>query len=134
MLPYNEFKVLIFNKLYEVTALIIDDEIDICYLLGGLLRNKNIQYSYVNSLRDAKKALQKNCPELIFLDNHLPDGMGVDFISYVKKNYSSSKLIMITAYATAADKRKALSEGADMFIAKPFSRDIINKTVDHIVH
>lgn len=115
-------------------ALIIDDEIDICYLLGGLLRNNNIQCSYVNSISEAKVALQKQCPEIIFLDNHLPDGMGIDFISYVKKNYSSSKLIMITAYATPAEKRKALLAGADMFIAKPFSRDTINKTVGLIVH
>lgn len=115
-------------------ALIIDDEIDICYLLGGLLRNNNIQTTYANSISEAKLALKKHCPEIIFLDNHLPDGMGIDFIRYVKKNYSSSKLIMITAYATPADKKKALLEGADMFIAKPFSRDIINKTVNTIVH
>lgn len=117
-----------------MTALIIDDEIDICYLLGSLLRNNNIQTNYANTLGEAKLALEKQCPEIIFLDNHLPDGMGIDFIRYVKTKYSSSKIILITAYATLADKRKALSEGADMFISKPFSRDVINKTVHHITH
>lgn len=117
-----------------MTALIIDDEIDVCYLLGSLLRNNNIQTNYANTIGEAKLALEKHCPEIIFLDNHLPDGMGFDFISYIKKNYSSCKLILITAYATLADKRKALSEGADMFISKPFSRDVINKTVHHITH
>lgn len=112
-----------------MNALIIDDEIDSCYLLAGILRNNNIDANYAHTLSDAKEALKKQCPEIIFLDNHLPDGKGIDFISYVKENYSSSKLIMITAYATPADKKKALSEGADMFIPKPFSRDVINKTV-----
>ncbi len=117
-----------------MTALIIDDEIDICYLLGSLLRNNNIQTDYANTIGEAKLALEKQCPEIIFLDNHLPDGMGIDFISYVKKNYTSSKLIFITAYATPDDKRKALTEGADMFISKPFSRDVINKTVHQITN
>lgn len=115
-------------------ALIIDDEIDICYLLSSVLRNKNIQSVYVNSLKDAKNALQTEIPDIIFLDNHLPDGMGVDFIGFLKKNYPACKVIMITAYDTPADRSKALFEGADLFIAKPFSRDIIYKSVDQLVY
>lgn len=111
-------------------ALIIDDEIDICFLLSGVLRNKNIQSVHVNTLRDARAALLTQAPEFIFLDNHLPDGMGVDFIAFLKKNYPSSKVIMITAYDTPADRSKALFEGADLFIAKPFSRDAIYKSVE----
>ena len=115
-------------------ALIIDDEIDICYLLSGILRNKNIQTNYVNSLSEAKQALSLHTPEFIFLDNHLPDGMGVSFIHDIKQLYPNTKVIMITAYDTPTDRRKALAEGADFFIAKPFSRDIIYQTVDQIVH
>jgi two-component system, OmpR family, response regulator len=115
-----------------VNALIIDDEIDSCYLLGGILRNNNIETNYVHTLADATRTLKNQCPEIIFLDNHLPDGRGIDFISFLKKNYSTTKVIIITAYATLADKRKALAEGADMFISKPFTRDVINKTVTGI--
>ena len=115
-------------------ALIIDDEIDICYLLSGILRNKNIQSSYVNSISEAIPTLQMLHPEIIFLDNHLPDGMGVDFIGHQKKTYPASKVIMITAHDTPADRKKAVAEGADLFIAKPFSRDTINKTMDKLTH
>jgi two-component system OmpR family response regulator len=115
-----------------VEALIIDDEIDICFLLSSILRNKNILSSYVNSISEAKKKLQEKNPEIIFLDNHLPDGMGVDFIGQLKKNYPQSKVIMITAYDTPADRSKAMIEGADHFIAKPFSRDIIYQTIEQL--
>jgi two-component system, OmpR family, response regulator len=116
-----------------VKALIIDDEIDICYLLSTVLRNKNIQSVLVNSLKEARQALEEmQIPEFIFLDNHLPDGMGVNFIGYLKKNYPACKVIMITAYDTPEDRSKALFEGADLFIAKPFSRDIIYKSVDEL--
>jgi DNA-binding NtrC family response regulator len=115
-----------------VEALIIDDEIDICFLLSSILRNKNILSSYVNSIGEAKKKLQEKNPEVIFLDNHLPDGMGVDFIGQLKSRYPQSKVIMITAYDTPADRNKAMVEGADLFIAKPFSRDTINQTIDQL--
>ena len=111
-------------------ALIIDDEIDICYLLSGILRNKNIQSNYVKTLAEAKSALATQHPEIIFLDNHLPDGMGVDFIGQIKQNNPGSKIVLITAYDTGADRVKAAAEGVNFFIAKPFTRDMIYQTID----
>jgi len=116
-----------------VKALIIDDEIDICYLLSGILRNKNIQPSYVNSISAAVPALEKYQPEIVFLDNHLPDGMGVDLIKSIKAMLPDAKLVMITAYDTAADRSRAVNEGADFFISKPFSRDTIYQITDQLV-
>lgn len=115
-------------------ALIIDDETDICFLLGSILKQKNLQPDYANSLSDAKKALEKTTPAIIFLDNHLPDGLGMDFISHIKNNYPQVKLVMITAHDTVADKEKALDTGADRFIGKPFSRDTIYQTVDQLIN
>ncbi|HTB51827.1 MAG TPA: response regulator [Ferruginibacter sp.] len=115
------------------SVLIIDDEIDICYLLSGILKHKNLQPNYVNSLSEAVIALKKEIPQIVFLDNHLPDGMGMDFIDYIKKNYPLTKIIMITAYDTSADRSKALELGVHGFIGKPFTRDIIYKTVEQLV-
>ena len=61
-------------------ALIVDDEIDICYLLSGILRQKKLRTSYVNNLADAQSVLKKEIPSIVFLDNNLPDGKGIDFI------------------------------------------------------
>ena len=111
-------------------ALIIDDEIDICYLLSGILKTRNIQPNYVNTLAEATHALKTQHPEIIFLDNHLPDGIGVDFIHQIRKSNPKSKIILITAYDTAADRTRAAAEGVDFFIAKPFTRDTIYQTVN----
>jgi two-component system, OmpR family, response regulator len=116
-----------------MNALIIDDEIDICYLLTTILRNANIDSTYVNTLDEAKGALHNKFPGIIFLDNHLPDGMGVDFISYIKKNKPECKVVMITAYDTQTDRLKATKAGADDFIAKPFTRQSIYGAVDKLV-
>ena len=117
-----------------LTALIIDDEIDICYLLSGILKQKNCYTNYVNNLAEATIELQNNSPLIVFLDNHLPDGLGINYIPYIKKNYPNSKIIMITAHDSIDDRTKALENGADYFIGKPFTSDIIYKTVDELAN
>lgn len=111
-------------------ALIIDDEIDICYLLSGILKQKNCQTNYVNNLADATVELKKSCPLIVFLDNHLPDGLGIDFVDYIKNNYPATKIVMITAYDTIADRNQAISKGVDIFIGKPFTKESINSAVN----
>jgi two-component system, OmpR family, response regulator len=113
-----------------VEVLIVEDEEDICYLLSGILRKKNLSTSYVTSLFAARKVLSKQNPDILFIDNHLPDGMGVDYIPKVKQEHPHTKIIMITAHNTSDDKAQAITQGADYFIGKPFSSETISKTVD----
>lgn len=117
----------------DLKILIVDDEIDICYLLSGILRQKNHRTTYVNTLSDTELILKKEEFSVVFLDNHLPDGLGINFIGYIKKYYPNIKVIMITANDTAADRQKALNEGVDHFMSKPFTRDMVYKIVDTFV-
>jgi two-component system, OmpR family, response regulator len=71
-------------------------------------------------------------PSIIILDNKLPDGFGVDFISYVKKKYPSIKIIMISGLTSARDV--AMENGADVFLDKPFSMDEFNKAIDQLLN
>jgi DNA-binding response OmpR family regulator len=113
----------------KLMALIIDDESDICFLLGNILEQKNIRSLYAGSLAEATKTLQSHPdPSFIFLDNHLPDGFGISYISELKREHPLSLIIMITAHDTNADRRKAEEYGADFFIGKPFSKETIFKT------
>lgn len=114
-------------------VLIVDDELDICYLLSGMLRQRNFQTGFVNSIAEAATALQTNTPSLLFLDNHLPDGFGLDFIPFVKKNYPEIKVIMITAHDGAVERKKAYDGGVDFFIAKPLTRKMINDAIDKLL-
>lgn len=121
------------EKIITLKVLIIDDEMDICYLLSGILRQKKLKTSFVNTLSDAEVALKNDPPGLLFLDNHLPDGFGLDFIHHVKINYPNTKIIMITAHDSAAEQKKAFMEGVDFFISKPFTRELIYTTIDKIL-
>ena len=117
-----------------LTALIIDDEIDICYLLSGILKQKNCYTNYVNNLAEATIELQNNSPLIVFLDNHLPDGLGINFVDHIKVNYPQIKIVMITAYDTTSDRQEAINKGVDIFIGKPFTKDEINKALQTLIN
>ncbi len=107
----------------NIEALIIDDDNDTCFLLSHLLRDKSINSLYVNSLADAKKIFSHFVPSIIFLDNQLPDGKGLNFINYAKEAFPETKIIMISAHTSDSAKRQAFEYGAEFFVDKPFKSD-----------
>ena len=127
-----ESKALIINNLKSV--LIIDDEPDICFMLSSILKKKELASTSVHSIKDAGQFLRIKSPTLVFLDNNLPDGRGIDFLSGIKKDHPDVKVIMITAYDTYADKTDAIKQGADEFLGKPFTRQNIYEAVDRLIH
>lgn len=110
-------------------VLIIEDEGDMCLLLNIMLNGKDMELDHVKKLGAAEEYLQKEQPAVVILDNKLPDGFGIDFITHIKMNYPSVRIIMISGYDGSA-KDVAIENGADIFLEKPFTR---NQLYDAIV-
>ena len=111
-------------------ALIVDDERDICYLLSNILKQRNIQTAFAGSLAEADKMLQlPNYYYYVFLDNHLPDGLGINQIKRWKEKFPFIHVIMITAHDSYEERKKATKDGAEHFISKPFSKEVILNSI-----
>ena len=118
----------------KLKALIIDDEIDVCWLLGNLLNRKNVDWSYAVSLTEADKLLQpESPPSIVFIDNHLPDGLGVNYIMKLKKEYPLTLIVMMTGHDNDSYRKEAFTAGVDYFTSKPFSSEFINNTLDQLI-
>ncbi len=115
-------------------VLIIEDEGDICLLLNIMLKGKNIDLEHVNSLSGAKEYLSKTSPSLILLDNKLPDGFGMDFIQYIKRNFPSIKIVMISGFHPDLTKEIALMNGADVYLEKPFTKEQVFQSVNELLN
>lgn len=111
--------------------LVVEDQGEMCLILDLILSERKLESDYVNNLLDADEYLEKNRPSVVILDNKLPDGYGVDFISYAKKKYPGTKIIMISGFSTARDV--ALENGADVFLEKPFSLENVNDAIDKVL-
>jgi len=104
--------------------LIIEDEGEMCLLLNILLNGENIELEHVKTISASEEYLSKQLPPLIILDNKLPDGFGVDYISYLKRKHPTVKIVMITGFDASA-KDVAIENGADLFLEKPFTKQEI---------
>lgn len=108
-------------------VLVVEDDGELGLVLDMILSERKFELDYVNNLLSADEYLQKQQPTVIILDNKLPDGFGVDFISYIKKKYPAIKIIMISGFGSARDV--ALENGADLFFEKPFSLEEFNEAL-----
>ena len=113
--------------------LIVEDEGDMCLILNIMLTGKDMELDHVKSLADAKDYLGAEKPSVVILDNKLPDGMGIDFISFIKQNHPDVKIVMISGYSGAA-KDVALVNGADKFLEKPFTKENLYKSVKELLN
>ena len=109
-------------------ALIIKDEADMCLMLNIMLNGNEVELDHVKNLAGAKEYLEKEQPNVVILDNKLPDGYGIDFISFIKQHYPAIKIIMISGYDASAED-VALENGANLFLQKPFTKDQLYKSV-----
>lgn len=113
-------------------VLIIDDDVDTCFLLNRILDAKNIRAVCVNTLQQARVVFETMQPSLIFLDNNLPDGYGLNFIPLIRDKFPKVQIIMITAHSNDFNKRAALMKGAVLFMTKPFNSDEIYRALDYL--
>lgn len=79
-------------------VLIIDDETDFCLLLKNYFARRNYEVHISHTLKEGLRTLESIQPDIIFLDNNLPDGLGWEKTEYILQKYENSQLNLISAY------------------------------------
>jgi DNA-binding NtrC family response regulator len=82
----------------KVKVLIIDDEEDFCENIGSFFKSIGLKVITAGSLEDGLRLLKEEAPEVLFLDNNLPDGEGWQQTSYLLEKYPTLKINLISAY------------------------------------
>jgi CheY-like chemotaxis protein len=117
------------KKIQIKNILIIDDEKDLCQLLGYALSSRGYNVESANTKREAISSLKSRSPDLVFLDLKLPDGDGLKLLSCIKKINPSTTVNIISAYGTEEVRDEARKLGAYGFIDKPFSEKDILRSI-----
>lgn len=108
-------------------ALLVDDEPEICMLLANILRRAGTECSIAHSLEAGRAALLTARFDVVFLDVHLPDGLGYDLIPEIKASQPAARAIAISAMDS--ERGRAVAAGADLFVPKPFNRATILSSI-----
>ena len=113
--------------------LIADDDIRINELLQDIFIMEG--YEVVSAL-DGEQALQilerDKEIDLLILDVMMPVLSGWDVLRYIRERFDI-KIVMLTALSNEASEVRGLREGADDYIAKPFSRAVLVERVRRLV-
>lgn len=112
------------------TALIVDDEPDICELLAITLERMDIQSDTCGDVLSAKDRLASHDYQLCLTDMRLPDGDGLELVEWMQTQGVTTPVAVITAHGNVETAVKALKLGAFDFISKPVDLQDLRKLVD----
>lgn len=82
------------------TVLIIDDEIDLCQLVRKHLNDKGYVVYIAHTLAEGMKKLNSLKPDVLILDNKLPDGLGWTEVENIHSQWPDMHITLISAYGT----------------------------------
>jgi two-component system chemotaxis response regulator CheY len=116
------------------TILIVDDSIYMRSLIRTALEEAD--FEIVGEAKDGETAIDlalETQPDLITLDNILPDMMGFEILKVLREQGLESKIVMISAVGQQTVVNKGKELGAIDYIVKPFTSeglvDVVNKAL-----
>ena len=101
-------------------ALLVDDDSDAAETMAMLIANEGFTVATAGSLRDARRQMALQEPDIVLLDLMLPDGSGMELFNDAK-HLPNAELVLITGHASLDTSIQALRLGAADYLVKPMS-------------
>ncbi len=111
-------------------ALVVDDSKTIRLILRKYLDKIGFEVIEAGDGREGLVRLQEmSQADLVLVDWNMPEMNGVDFVRAVRaiRAYDSVPLVMVTTNAELENVTTALEAGANEYIMKPFTQDVIRE-------
>jgi len=109
-------------------VLIVDDSRTVRSIIGRTIKELGFEVLEASNGRQALEQLGRNGKvDLGLVDWNMPEMTGIEFVRAVRAQpaYNDVKLMMVTTGADLAHVSKALDAGADEYLMKPFTKDMI---------
>jgi CheY-like chemotaxis protein len=87
----------------KLKILIIDDEVDYCMIMKSYFQARNYEVFVAYTLKEGFELLEKNNPDILFMDNNLPDGKGWEYVGEIIEKSPSLRIYLISAYRQKSD-------------------------------
>ena len=105
--------------------LIIDDELDHCIIIKSFFQGRQYEVSMELTLKGGLDSLKNNTPDILMLDNNLPDGKGWDMVDKIVEDFPTLKVHLISAYH---QKKESLPVYDNVTVwEKPISLHLLDK-------
>lgn len=116
----------------SIVTLIVEDEPLLAEILVDTIKQFPLYQvvAVADKMETAKKYLRLYQPQLILLDNFLPDGKGIDFIKHIIATNYAGRIIFITADNHMDTISEAIRLGVFDYLIKPVHHQRIQQTLE----
>ncbi|GAA0311870.1 sigma-54-dependent transcriptional regulator [Psychrobacter aestuarii] len=111
------------------TALVVDDEVDLCRLMQITLTKMGIKSDVAYTLTQAREYLEDKSYDFCLTDLKLPDGSGLELVQQISG--SRTPVAVITAHGSMDLAIEALKLGAFDFVNKPLELPRLRQLVEN---
>lgn len=111
--------------------MIVDDESSLRTALFRMFDRRSMNVMTANRAEEARSLCRSETPlDVALIDMNLPDGDGIELMTWIKNVYPSCQVIILTGHASIDSAIRATQKGAFHFITKPFNMEEIISLVD----
>ena len=120
---------------HPARVLVVDDDDSYCTIIRELLVRNGYDVRVAYSVEEALSLLQEERPDLILTDLMMPEVDGITSIRQLRAMPPHSEIptIVVSALVLARERAAAAQAGADAFVAKPFSIQQLQATIQEVV-
>ncbi|GAA3614621.1 hypothetical protein GCM10022223_33610 [Kineosporia mesophila] len=102
-------------------VLLIEGDVHLGGGMVALLAENGHQVAWVQSVAQARSAIEGATVDLVLLDLGRPDGDGSDLCALLRSRHPQVVMMVVTARSSEADAVRVLDEGADDVVLGPFA-------------
>jgi two-component system chemotaxis response regulator CheY len=109
-------------------ALVIDDSRTVRAIIGKVLRELGMEVAEAGNGREGLDQLRRPpAVELVLVDWNMPEMNGLEFIQAVRalREFDPVRIMMVTTETEQEQVLRALEAGANEYLMKPFSREVL---------
>ena len=111
------------------SVLVVDDDSGVRKVLSSILSEKGYLVVTVENGKQALKASEKEYFDVALIDIELPDIKGVELLQELKERQPEMIKIIVTGFPSIDNAMKAINEGAEGYVLKPFDVEKLLETI-----
>jgi two-component system, sensor histidine kinase len=113
-------------------VLLVDDDQELCKILGTILQNAGYAVVSAGSCAQALQKAAEHRPDVILLDLKLPDGSGLDLLNKLKDLNPESTPLVMTGFADLESAVAAINGGAIHYLQKPIQHEVLLDLLERV--
>ena len=113
--------------------LVVDDEDALRMVLSSELQSSGYEVGTASDGDEAINLVQTKKFDLVLLDIKMPRVDGFEVLKFIKKNYPTIKVIMLTGFADLKNAIESKKHGAEDFVSKPYDLVDLLTTIERVL-